>query len=116
MRLLIDQNLSRHLVERLRDPFPGSTHVTSVGLDAASDRDLWECAAEHGYVLVSRDSDFRQLAFMYGPPPKVVWLRAGNVATSRIVEMILDSIEVIEEFVDSADEALLVISGDQRFR
>ena len=33
---------------------------------------------------MSKDSDFRQLAFLHGPPPKVVWLRIGNVTTVEI--------------------------------
>ncbi|MBK7164293.1 MAG: DUF5615 family PIN-like protein [Candidatus Microthrix sp.] len=39
---------------------------------------MWEYAAEQGLVIVSKDSDFRQLAVFDGPPPKLVWLRLGN--------------------------------------
>ena len=38
MKLLLDENLSRHLVTRLAESFPDSTHVTAVGLDQATDR------------------------------------------------------------------------------
>ena len=84
MKLFLDQNLSRRLVGRLSNEYPGSGHVTEVGLDIASDRAIWEYAGERDYVIVSKDTDFRQLAFLYGPPPKVVWLRVGNVSTSVI--------------------------------
>ncbi|MGH9120188.1 MAG: DUF5615 family PIN-like protein [Acidimicrobiales bacterium] len=83
MRLLFDQNLSRNLVGQLRDAFPESQHVTALGLDTATDREIWEFARENGYLVVSKDSDFRQLAFLYGPPPKVVWLRVGNASPRR---------------------------------
>ncbi|MGE3326743.1 MAG: DUF5615 family PIN-like protein [Acidimicrobiia bacterium] len=33
--------------------------------------------------IVSKDSDFRQLAFLYGPPPKVVWLQVANASTTE---------------------------------
>lgn len=72
MRLLFDQNPSRNLVDQLRDVFPESRHVTDIGLDTATDRKIWGHAHEHGYVVVSKDSDFRQLAFLHGAPPKVV--------------------------------------------
>lgn len=88
MRLLFDPNLSRHLVGHLRDAFPDSRHVTEVELDAASDREVWEFARGNDLVLVSKDSDFRQLAFLYGPPPKVIWLRVGNVSTGDIVQVL----------------------------
>jgi predicted nuclease of predicted toxin-antitoxin system len=70
VKLLLDQNLSRNLVGRLHSSYPDSTHVALVGLAMASDREVWEYARERGYALVSKDSDFRQLAFMYGHRPR----------------------------------------------
>lgn len=66
MKLLFDQNLSRSLVGHLRDAFPDSRHATALGLDTATDREIWDYARENGYLIVSEDSDFRQLAFLYG--------------------------------------------------
>lgn len=109
MRLLFDQNLSRHLVGHLRDVFPESKHVTSLDLDAATDDEIWSYAGEHGYVIVSKDSDFRQLAFLHGPPPKAIWLRVGNASTVTILQVLIDHVEAIEAFSDGDDEALLVL-------
>lgn len=83
MKLLLDQNLSRHLVRHLRDVFPESEHVSDLGLDGATDEEIWVYAREHGHLIASKDSDFRQLAFLHGPPPKVLWLRVGNVDGDR---------------------------------
>ncbi len=66
MKLLFDQNLSRHLVEDMRDAFPESEHVSALGLDSATDEEIWEYARKHGHLIVSKDSDFRQLAFLQG--------------------------------------------------
>lgn len=41
MRLLLDANLSPRLVRLLDDLFPGSAHVSHVGLERASDDQLW---------------------------------------------------------------------------
>ena len=68
MTLLFDQNLWRMLVRRLADEYPESVHVAGVGLDTATDREIWEYAGQRGYVIVSKDSDFRQLALLLGPP------------------------------------------------
>ncbi|MGD9794259.1 MAG: DUF5615 family PIN-like protein [Acidimicrobiia bacterium] len=51
-----------------------------------SRRMLEASACSGGGVLrsiVSKDSDFRQLAFLYGPPPKVVWLQVANASTTE---------------------------------
>lgn len=93
----------------LRDAFPDSVHVIDVELDTATDREIWEYAGTHDLILVSKDSDFRQLAFLHGPPPKVVWLRAGNASTAKIATMLLDHMQRIEVFADDHEEAMLVI-------
>jgi len=109
VKLLFDQNLSRHLVGQLRDVFPESEHVTALDLDAATVQEIWRYAGEHGHVIVSKDSDFRQLAFLHGPPPKAVWLRVGNASTTAVLQLLLDHVEAIEAFSDNEDEALLVL-------
>ncbi len=108
MKLLFDQNLSRRLVGDVEELFPGSAHVGSVGLDTATDREIWDFAGEHDYI-VSKDSDFRQLAFLLGPPPKAVWLRVGNCSTATIAQHLRSGAPVIAEFAASEEEALLVL-------
>jgi len=38
----------------------------------AVDEVIWNYAREHDFVIISKDSDFRQRCFLFGPPPKVV--------------------------------------------
>ena len=109
MRLLFDQNLSRRLVSLLETEFPGSRHVSDLGLDTATDQTIWDYAADHEYVIVSKDSDFRQLAFLHGPPPKAIWVRLGNASTRDILRVLSDYGSAISEFGDRDEEALLVI-------
>lgn len=37
---------------------------------------------------VSKDGDFNNLSFLFGAPPKVVWIQLGNCST-RDIEMVL---------------------------
>ena len=84
MKLLFDHNLSYKLVGRLADLFPDSEHVRNVNLHEADDRTVWEYARANGFAIVSKDEDFHQLSFLYGAPPKVVWVRLGNCTTADI--------------------------------
>lgn len=81
MKLLFDQNLSPRLCDQLRDIWPELVHVRSVGLAAADDRTVWDYARDHGQIIVSKDGDFSDRAFVFGAPPKVIWVAVGNCST-----------------------------------
>ena len=78
MKLLFDENLSPKLVMALADVFPNSAHVDRLGLGGSPDSEVWEYAKQHGFVLVSKDSDFYEKSMLCGHPPKVVWIKKGN--------------------------------------
>lgn len=90
MRLLLDQNLSTRLLTVLDNLYPGSTHVREVGLQAADDETVWRYAAEHGFVIVSKDADFHERSFVHGHPPKVIWIRRGNCPTDEVAAILRD--------------------------
>ena len=98
MKLLFDQNLSFKLCRQLADIFPDSSQVRLLGLSEAEDRDIWEHAKANTFVLVSQDADFGDMATLYGPPPKVIWLRCGNQPTGAIEKRLRDHAEAITAF------------------
>ncbi len=61
MKLLVDENLSPRLIQALEVEYPGSVHLRSVGLRGAIDEVIWNYAREQGFVIVSKDNDFRGL-------------------------------------------------------
>jgi len=83
VRLLFDQNLSHRLPRRLADLYPGSLHLRHAGLLGTDDLTIWRYAEANRLIIVSKDSDFYELAFRLGSPPKVVWLRLGSRGVSR---------------------------------
>lgn len=96
MKRLFDQNLSFKLVGRLADLFPESDQVRRLGLDQADDHAIWHYAKLNGFVLVTQDSDFADLVALFGPPPKIVWLRCGNQFTQAIEELLRRHAEAIK--------------------
>lgn len=109
--LLVDQNLSFKLKQLVEAEFPGSVHVSDVGLMGADDEIIWRFGRAHGHVLVSKDDDFRALALLKGAPPKVLWLRLGNAGTAVIVAALTASAAAIREFVANDVEAVLEIAS-----
>jgi predicted nuclease of predicted toxin-antitoxin system len=112
VKLLFDENLSPRLVRAMAPEFPGSAHVRDIDLSACADRAIWDHARRHDFAIVSKDNDFRQLSFMNGAPPKVVWLSVGNGATRTIEAVLRRHVERILAFGIDETASLLVITGD----
>lgn len=109
MSLLFDQNLSRRLVKLLAAEYPGSEHVLEVGLAGADDQAVWKYAAGRGLAVVSKDSDFRHLALVLGPPPKVMLVRVGNGPTAMVVALLRTRLADVQAFLADPAVALLVL-------
>jgi len=102
MKLLFDENLSRKLIARLSALYPGSAHVSEFDLLERPDREIWDFAQASGFIIVTTDADFYELAAASGPPPKVIWLRRWTHPT-RDAELVLrrDAIRITEFAADS---------------
>jgi predicted nuclease of predicted toxin-antitoxin system len=109
MKRLFDQNLSFKLCQRLADLFPGSSQVRLLGLAEADDHALWHYAQANGFTLVSQDSDFADMAALFGPPPRIIWLRCGNQPTESIDKLLHDHAQVIASFEQDPAVACLEI-------
>jgi predicted nuclease of predicted toxin-antitoxin system len=98
MKLLFDQNLSFKLCRLLNDLFPDSSQVRLLGLERADDRAIWDYAKANGFVLITFDADFVEMAALLGPPPKIIRLRCGNQPTAIIEEILRGHASVIADF------------------
>ena len=109
MNLLLDQNLSHRLCDRLADLGVTAVHVRSVGLETADDARVWDHPAEHEFIIVTKDADFNNRAFLFGPPPKVVWIRRGNCSTRDIEDLLRARHADSATFAANAAAALLIL-------
>ncbi len=109
MKLLFDENLSRKLVSRLADLYPGSMHVAEHGLVDRPDRDVWEFAKANASLIVTADADFYELATTIGPPPKVIWLRRWRHPTRDAEELLRRNGVRIAEFESDPELGVLIL-------
>ena len=110
MELLFDENLSPKLPRLFTATFPGSMHSRECGLLGASDEDVWDYARANDFTLISKDSDFQQRCLLYGPPPKVIWLRIGNCTRDQLAELITTHEREIHALEANPLESVLVLS------
>lgn len=109
MKLLLDENLSVRLIRALTTVYPGSSHPELLGLRGTSDTTLWRLAKADGFILVSKDDDFRQRSLLLGHPPKVVWLGVGNTTTQAVADLLIRSTAQIAAFSNDLQAALLIL-------
>ena len=91
MKLLLDENLSRRIIPFIQQAYPGSSQVALLGLESASDQQVWDFAKQNDYVIVSKDSDFYDLGLLQGTPPQVIWIKSGNSNKTAITQLLLSN-------------------------
>jgi len=110
MKLLFDANISYRIIKKLKIHFPGCLHVSKSGLTLPiTDRKIWQFALQNDFIIVTFDEYFYELSNLYNSPPKVVWLRFGNLPLNIIVERLVDFKKNIEALHADSQIALLEI-------
>jgi len=91
VKLLLDENLSRRIVPRLQESYPGTSQVSLLGLEQADDQAIWAFAKLHGYLIVTKDDDFQGLLALAGHPPRVIQLLMGNCNNQQVLAVLLEN-------------------------
>ena len=102
MRFLFDQNISHRVLKLIPQEYIGSTTIKTEGLINATDREIWEFAKNNEYIIVTQDSDFNDLNSLFGFPPKLIWIRTGNMKTQSIADIIVDYADEINKFMSDS--------------
>jgi predicted nuclease of predicted toxin-antitoxin system len=83
--LLIDENLPASLASIL----PVDCSHASELCEQATDRQIWDHARARDSVILTRDTDFFDRLMLDGPPPKVIWVRLGNLRRRDLEGLLL---------------------------
>ena len=110
MRFLFDQNISHRILKLIPKEYSESTTIKNEGLINASDKEIWEFARSNEYIIVTQDSDFKDLNSLYGFPPKIIWIRTGNTKTQSIVNILVDYSDEIRTFINDNQYGCFEIS------
>jgi len=78
-------------------------------LDEASDDKVWLFAHNHHYTIVTKDSDFNDMAIHKGTPPKIIWIKIGNCKVVEIENILRENHIAIKTFLDEPIGAILEI-------
>jgi predicted nuclease of predicted toxin-antitoxin system len=73
-----------------------------IGMASSSDLEVYEYAAAHGYIIVTKDEDFLYLSHRFRSDAGLLWIRLGNCRT-RVLLTALDRqwVEIVRCFAAS---------------
>jgi predicted nuclease of predicted toxin-antitoxin system len=72
-------------------------HVLEIGLESATDTEIWNHAVANSLVLVTKDEDFSRRASQPNAAAQVVWVRRGNCRKAALLaafDSVLSQMEV----------------------
>ncbi|WP_353721588.1 DUF5615 family PIN-like protein [Dyadobacter sp. 676] len=104
MKILIDQNISQRILPLQQPYFDNLDHLKYVGLTDAADYDIFMFARAKGYqAIITLHDDFMKLINQFHEPPKIIWVRTGNISTRVLSNILANKIETIREFIQDTD-------------
>ncbi|MES2275554.1 MAG: DUF5615 family PIN-like protein [Bacteroidota bacterium] len=102
IRLISDENISWRIKKLLPDwdILPANEITINSRL---SDILIWSFAKSNQYHILTFDEDFSELQNLYSYPPKVIWLRTGNISTHEIGDNLRKREQAIKDFLLNDD-------------
>ena len=88
MKLWIDAQLSPRLADWLNQNYDvTAVPIGALGLQRASDQEIFDAAREARSTVITKDRDFTDLLARMGPPPQVIWVTCGNTSNLHMQEV-----------------------------
>ncbi len=110
MLFLVDAQLPPLLAEALRQAGCEAVHVIDLGLQAATDEQIWDEAISRSAVLVTKDSDFALRRAATNDGPAILWVRVGNRSNRKLIELLMPALPAIIAAIER-DEAVIEFIG-----
>src|SRR5437763_13344561 len=93
----IDANLPPKTTTWLEEAFGVTAkHVLQIDFLAATDNEIFQKAAtsNEDIIIITKDEDFVELVLRKKPPPKIVWITAGNLSNDHLKKILLEHLPV----------------------
>lgn len=80
----------------------------------SKDSEISEYCDQHGYILVSKDSDFRHSYFLNFKPKKLLWIKLGSISNDQLIQVVENLFEVLGQ-LDKRDSFLIELKGKSNY-
>ena len=89
MKFWLNANLSPQLARWIGANFKCECKtIKELGLRDAADSELFAAARKANAIVITKDTDFREMVLRLGAPPQVLWITTGNTSTSFLIRIL----------------------------
>lgn len=116
IRLLLDANLSRIIVQLLGDQYDADVrHISSYGLDPrTTDPEIISLAKKENRIIITHDLDYGEIYYLHNPGTfGVIMLRLSDQTTSSVMEKLKQFFDGDQYKTTDITKRLVIISDDK---
>ena len=97
MKFLCDVHVSLKLVKQLKLLGYDAIHINEI-LDSwnTPDNKICEFADQNDFILITKDSDFRNSFFIKKSPKKLIKINLGNISNIELIQIISQNLKHFE--------------------
>jgi len=104
VKFLVDAQLPRRLISRLRDAGHEALHTLDLPLgNRTPDSVLDELSLREGYIVITKDADFVNSFLLYHRPYKLLLVSTGNTRNLELESLLMSNLEGIADNFDTFD-------------
>lgn len=114
LKFLIDNALSPFVAEKLREKCYDTVHVREIGLQKATDEEIFKKAFNENRILISADTDFSYILYKWKKnKPSLILFRKGYHKPESQIEVL---IRYIPEFKKELEKGSIIVFEEERIR
>jgi predicted nuclease of predicted toxin-antitoxin system len=104
MKFLVDAQLPRRLVRRLREAGHEALHTLDLPLgNRTTDAVINELSERERYAVITKDADFVNSFLLSRRPYKLLLISTGNISNAELEVLFVSNLERIAEGFDTLD-------------
>jgi len=113
MKILCDVHISIKITKFFANKGIISEHVNII-LDKwfTSDNKICEFADNNDFIVITKDSDFKNSHFIKQSPKKLIKINLGNISTNKLLDIFENNLLLIKDKFDTNNQCYFEINND----
>ncbi len=113
MKFLCDVHISFKTLLFLKNLYPESEHVNHIlNSYLSKDEEIINYADTHGFIIITKDRDFKNSFLVRKKPRKLIRINLGNLSNEHLIGILSENLEQIRQ-LDAGKENFMIEINNQ---